>query len=84
MLHKQDAHPNSWCMLVTCNSAGCAGQMKDIVTTALGMFMFGDVQFELKNILGVGLGLAGGITYSYIVYTDRQKYQKLQGSRLPK
>lgn len=44
------------------------------------MFLFGDVMLEAKNLMGVAVGLAGGIGYSYVVYTDRQKAQK----RLPK
>ena len=51
--------------------------MKDILTTGLGMFMFGDVHLEVKNALGVAIGLAGGIGYSYIVYTDRQVAKRL-------
>lgn len=45
-----------------------AGQMKDIVTTALGMFMFGDVLLEVKNLIGVLVGLAGGMLYAWIQY----------------
>ena len=38
--------------------------MKDIITTGLGMVLFGDVQFSIKNLLGIGIGLLGGILYS--------------------
>lgn len=70
-----------WC--TTMNSplaTTVTGQMKDILTTGIGMFLFGDVMLEAKNLMGVAVGLAGGIGYSYVVYTDRQKAQK----RLPK
>ncbi len=51
----------------------CAGQMKDILTTGLGMFIFGDVKFEPKNVIGVGVGLTGGILYAYFSYRDSQQ-----------
>lgn len=44
------------------------GQMKDLITTCLGLFIFGDVLFNAANLLGVGLGLSGGIAYSAISY----------------
>ena len=47
--------------------------MKDILTTGLGMFIFGDVEFEPKNVIGVGIGLTGGIMYAYFSYRDAQK-----------
>ena len=46
--------------------------MKDILTTALGMFMFGDVMLEVKNLLGVLVGLVGGITYGALQYHASQ------------
>ena len=51
----------------------CAGQMKDILTTGLGMFIFGDVTFEPKNVIGVSVGLTGGILYAYFSYRDSQQ-----------
>ena len=51
--------------------------MKDILTTGLGMFIFGDVQFAVKNVLGVAIGLAGGIFYAFMIYKDRQKLRRL-------
>ena len=53
-----------------------AGQMKDILTTGLGMFIFGDVKFEPRNVVGVVIGLAGGIFYSYFSYQDSQQRAK--------
>ena len=41
-----------------------AGQMKDVVTTGLGMIMFGDVLITAKNVTGVCIGLLGGMLYS--------------------
>ncbi len=50
----------------------CAGQMKDILTTGLGLFLFGDVMFSAKNIIGVVTGLAGGILYSTVSFLERR------------
>lgn len=58
----------------------CAGQMKDILTTGLGMFLFGDVKFEAKNVAGVCVGLLGGIAYSLISYRD-SRLQKRSATR---
>ena len=44
------------------------GQMKDIATTTLGLFLFKDVVFGAINLVGVGLGLSGGIAYSAISF----------------
>ena len=48
-----------------------AGQMKDLATTGLGMVMFGDVNFNAKNILGVTVGMAGAMLYSFLSYWER-------------
>ena len=50
-----------------------AGQMKDILTTGLGLFLFGDVKFDARNVTGVCIGLLGGIAYSLSSYFERQK-----------
>jgi hypothetical protein len=52
---------------------GGAGQMKDILTTGLGLFLFGDVKFDARNVTGVCIGLLGGIVYSLSSYYERQK-----------
>jgi hypothetical protein len=52
---------------------GAAGQMKDILTTGLGLFLFGDVKFDARNVTGVCIGLLGGIAYSLSSYYERQK-----------
>jgi hypothetical protein len=44
------------------------GQLKDIVTTSLGFFIFGDVSFHFANLAGVCLGLIGGMLYSGLSY----------------
>ncbi|CAK0763224.1 hypothetical protein CVIRNUC_003036 [Coccomyxa viridis] len=63
-----------WCTTINSPLATTVtGQMKDILTTGLGMFIFGDVEFEPKNVIGVGIGLTGGIMYAYFSYRDAQK-----------
>ncbi|DBA85028.1 TPA: hypothetical protein ACH3X2_005762 [Trebouxia sp. C0005] len=54
------------------------GQMKDIITTGLGMILFGDVQFSSKNLLGITLGLLGGMLYSFFGYMERQRQKQQQ------
>lgn len=49
------------------------GQMKDILTTGLGMFIFGDVKFSAKNLVGVLVGLMGGTLYSIFSYRDSKQ-----------
>ena len=61
----------------------CAGQMKDILTTGLGMFIFGDVKFEPKNVIGVAVGLTGGILYAYFSYRDSQQKDAVNTFYLP-
>lgn len=46
------------------------GQMKDILTTALGMVLFADVQYSALNVAGIALGLVGSITYSAVSYAE--------------
>ncbi|BDA42559.1 UDP-N-acetylglucosamine/UDP-glucose/GDP-mannose transporter [Coccomyxa sp. Obi] len=66
-----------WCTTVNSPLATTVtGQMKDILTTGLGMFIFGDVKFEPRNVVGVVIGLAGGIFYSYFSYQDSQQRAK--------
>ncbi|KAK9843519.1 hypothetical protein WJX81_006926 [Elliptochloris bilobata] len=63
-----------WC--TTLNSplaTTVTGQMKDILTTGLGLFLFGDVKFDTRNVTGVCIGLLGGIAYSLSSYYERQK-----------
>lgn len=55
-----------------------AGQMKDIVTTGLGMVLFGDVQFSSKNLFGISVGLLGGMLYSFFGYMERQTQKRQQ------
>ena len=42
------------------------------------MVLFGDVQFSIKNLLGIGIGLLGGILYSLFGYMARQRQKQQQ------
>lgn len=55
-----------------------AGQMKDMVTTGLGMVLFGDVQFSSQNLFGICIGLLGGMLYSFFGYIERQRQKRQQ------
>ncbi|KAL4422650.1 hypothetical protein ABPG75_008847 [Micractinium tetrahymenae] len=46
------------------------GQMKDILTTALGMVIFGDVKYSALNVGGILLGLLGSVGYSAVSYAE--------------
>ena len=52
------------------------GIIKEIITTALGLFLFEDYVFNTKNVLGVAIGLVGGISYSVLGYLEKMKSKK--------
>ncbi len=49
------------------------GIIKEIITTALGLVLFGDYVWSAKNVSGVLIGLLGGISYSVVGYRDRNR-----------
>ncbi|GAB4824177.1 hypothetical protein N2152v2_011223 [Parachlorella kessleri] len=61
----------SRCTLVNSPLAtNVTGQMKDILTTALGMVLFGDVRYSALNVGGITLGLLGSVAYSVVSYLE--------------
>ena len=44
--------------------------MKDIFTTAIGMMLFDDVSISGQTLAGIGVGLLGGMAYSYFSICD--------------
>lgn len=62
-------------LCTTVNSAlvtSVTGQMKTILTTVIGLFMFGDVIITVTNSFGLLLGVLGSVWYSYIKYAQQQ------------
>lgn len=50
------------------------GQVKDIFTVTVGLFVFGDVKINTPNLMGLGLSLCGSLCYSLVKLQDsRQK-----------
>jgi len=54
------------------------GQVKNIMTTALGYFMFGDVKYHALNVLGLGIGVAGSGVYSWLKFKESEEKQQPQ------
>jgi len=52
------------------------GQVKNIMTTALGYFMFGDVKYHALNVVGLCVGVAGSAAYSWLKW--REESQRVQ------
>ncbi|KAK2078341.1 hypothetical protein QBZ16_003181 [Prototheca wickerhamii] len=46
------------------------GQMKDILTTVLGIALFNDVTLRALNLAGLALGLLGSMAYSLVSYRE--------------
>ena len=53
------------------------GIIKEVMTTALGLFLFQDYVWDTKNVAGVAIGLVGGISYSVAGYRERNKKKDL-------
>ena len=66
---------NVYCFATAASFAtpSVAGQMKDILTTAFGMMLFGDSNTSGQALAGFGAGLVGGMAYSYFSYCDMNK-----------
>lgn len=41
-----------------------AGNFKNVLMTVVGMFAFGDYVFEWKNLIGIGVSMAGAVWYA--------------------
>eukprot|EP00743_Colponemidia_sp_Colp-15_P006395 GILK01006884.1.p1 GENE.GILK01006884.1~~GILK01006884.1.p1 ORF type:complete len:327 (+),score=37.19 GILK01006884.1:52-1032(+) len=52
------------------------GQLKNILTTVVGLFLFGDVVFDTMNLLGLAIGTFASIWYSHIRYQESQRVNK--------
>jgi len=49
------------------------GQVKNIMTTALGYFMFGDVKYHTLNVIGLGIGISGSGIYSWLKWKESEQ-----------
>lgn len=61
-------------LCTTVNSAlatSVTGQIKTIATTVVGLFLFGDVVITLFNSVGLVIGVAGSLWYSYVKYKQQ-------------
>ena len=52
------------------------GQIKNIATTAVGYFTFGDVTYNLINVLGLAVGVVASTWYSWLKYVESEKNRK--------
>ena len=52
------------------------GQIKNIATTAVGYFTFGDVTYNLVNVLGLAVGVVASTWYSYLKYLESEAGKK--------
>jgi len=60
-----------WCTTVNSPLATTVtGQIKDIATTGLGLFLFGDVVLSGRNLAALGVGLSGGVCYAAVGYAE--------------
>jgi len=66
-------------LCTTTNSAlttTIVGQLKNVVSVFFGLFLFGGVDINIVNMLGLGLNSIGGIAYSWVKYNEsKQKSQ---------
>eukprot|EP01089_Gocevia_fonbrunei_P023472 TRINITY_DN993_c0_g1_i1.p1 TRINITY_DN993_c0_g1~~TRINITY_DN993_c0_g1_i1.p1 ORF type:complete len:325 (-),score=30.16 TRINITY_DN993_c0_g1_i1:46-1020(-) len=46
------------------------GQIKNVVTTGIGLFIFGDVEFSMLLNIGLFIATAASVWYSYIKYVQ--------------
>lgn len=49
------------------------GQVKDIITVSVGLFLFGDVKFSAPNLCGLAIALIGSMMYSYVKFKASRK-----------
>jgi drug/metabolite transporter (DMT)-like permease len=63
-----------WCTTATnALTTSVTGQCKNILTTVLGMFLFGDVKPTGLLVSGLSVGIGGSLWFSYVETTKDQK-----------
>eukprot|EP00742_Colponemidia_sp_Colp-10_P015454 GILJ01017639.1.p1 GENE.GILJ01017639.1~~GILJ01017639.1.p1 ORF type:complete len:318 (-),score=28.31 GILJ01017639.1:154-1050(-) len=60
------------------------GQLKNILTTLLGLFAFGDVIYDPLNLMGLAVGTVGSVWYSHAQFRESQfPKEKASETELP-
>eukprot|EP01086_Lenisia_limosa_P003055 TRINITY_DN17239_c0_g1_i2.p1 TRINITY_DN17239_c0_g1~~TRINITY_DN17239_c0_g1_i2.p1 ORF type:complete len:116 (+),score=20.15 TRINITY_DN17239_c0_g1_i2:161-508(+) len=62
-------------LCTTYNSAlvtSVTGQIKNILTTLVGLFAFGDVIFDAMNLVGLFISTIGSLHYAFIKFQQQQ------------
>eukprot|EP01105_Mastigella_eilhardi_P009158 TRINITY_DN2177_c0_g1_i2.p1 TRINITY_DN2177_c0_g1~~TRINITY_DN2177_c0_g1_i2.p1 ORF type:complete len:326 (-),score=116.17 TRINITY_DN2177_c0_g1_i2:346-1296(-) len=49
------------------------GQLKAIISTVAGLFMFGDIVVNKVLVIGLSISAGGGVYYAYIKYNQQQQ-----------
>lgn len=57
------------------------GQIKNIATTAVGYFSFGDVTYSVWNVIGLVLGVLSSVGYSGLKYVESEAKNKYKGGK---
>ena len=52
------------------------GQIKNIATTAVGYFSFGDVTYNVWNVVGLAVGVVASTWYSWLKYEESERSKK--------
>ena len=52
------------------------GQIKNIATTAVGYFSFGDVTYNVWNVVGLAVGVVASTWYSWLKYEESERSRK--------
>ena len=58
------------------------GQIKNIGTTSVGYFLFADVTFSAINVVGLFVGVAGSVLYTWLKFAESER-SKAKQSLLP-
>jgi len=60
------------------------GQIKNVATTAVGYFTFGDVTYDPFNVIGLIVGVIASCWYSYLKYLESESKKPLLPTHINK